>query len=370
MTALERRGVEHQASAVRGGAVLAQGRRAWWVCAEPFHAPRSRIPAVTLIISLLLGLLAPPLAVAAQQARKVYRIGWLTPAPSAQRDPFVEPFIEGLRERGWVEGQDFTIESRGADRKPERFPDLAADLVRVKVDVIVTAGGPASLQAARNATTTVPIVMLAASSDPIGERLIVSFARPGGNVTGMISAPDELGGKRLELLKETLPSLSRVGVLWTSSVRPYGVSKGAEDAARALKVQLLPIEVRSGDDLPGAFKNAVQQRVEAISIVSSPLVFQQRRRIAELALEHRLPTVSTWRYFAEAGGLLTYGPSLPDQFRRAAYYVDRILRGANPADLPVEQPTKFELVMNMKTAKALGLTIPPSLLLRADQMIE
>ncbi|MGH8695177.1 MAG: ABC transporter substrate-binding protein [Burkholderiales bacterium] len=323
-----------------------------------------------LIISLLLSLLALLLAAEAQPAPKVYRIGWLTPAPSAQRDPFVGPFIEGLRERGWVEGHNFTIESRGADRKPERFPDLAADLVRVKVDVIVTAGGPASLQAARNATTTVPIVMLAASSDPIGQGLIVSFARPGGNVTGLISLPEELAGKRLELLKETIPRLARVGVLWTSSVRPYEVSKATEESARALKVQLFPIEVYSGDGLPGAFKSALQQRLEAISIASSPLVFQQRIRIAELAIEHRLPTISMWRYFAEAGGLLTYGPSLPDQFRRAAYYVDRILRGVKPAELPVEQPTKFELVLNVKTAKALGLTIPPSFLLRADHIVE
>ena len=320
--------------------------------------------AVTLIIGLLLGLLSAPLAVEPQQAGKVYRIGWLTPAPSSQRDSFVEVFVEGLRERGWVEGQNFVIESRGADRKPERFPDLAADLVRMKVDVIVTAGGGVSLRAARSATTSIPIVMVAASTDPISEGLIVSFARPGGNVTGLLAAPEELGGKRLELLKEMLPSLSRVGVLWDASTRPYRVSRDTEESARALKVQLLPLEVRGPDDLPGAFKNAVQKRVEAISIAPTPLLFQQRTRIAELAIEHRLPAVSMWRYFAEAGGLLTYGPSLPDQFRRAAYYVDRILRGAKPADLPIEQPTKFELVMNMKTAKTLGLTIPPSLLLR------
>jgi len=269
-----------------------------------------------------------------------------------------------------VEGQNFAIDFRGADRKPERFPDLAADLVRVKVDVIVTAGGPASLQAARNATPTVPIVMVAASSDPIGQGLIVSFARPGGNVTGLITAPEELGGKRLELLKEVLPSLSRVGVLWDASVRPYRVSRDIEGSARALKVQLLPLEVRGPDDLLGAFKNAVQKRVEALSVAGTPLVFEHRTRIAELAIAYRLPTVSVWRNFAEAGGLLTYGSSLPDQFRRAAYYVDRILRGAKAADLPVEQAAKFEFVINLKTAKALGLTIPQSLLLRADQMIE
>jgi len=236
--------------------------------------------------------------------------------------------------------------------------------------VIVTAGGRASLEAAQNATTTVPIVMVAASSDPIGQGLIMSFARPGGNVTGLLAAPEELGGKRLDLLKEMLPSLSRVGVLWDASGRAYRVSKETEESARALKVQLLPLEVRGPDDLPGAFKNAVQQRAEAISIASTPLVFQQRTRIAELAIKHRLPIVSTWRYFAEAGGLLTYGPSLPDQFRRAAYYVDRILRGAKPGELPIEQPTKFELIINLKTAKSLGLTIPPSLLARADQVIE
>ncbi len=325
--------------------------------------------AVRLIIGLLLCVLATPLATEAQQASKVYRIGWLTPAPSSQRDAFVAVFVEGLRERGWIEGQHFVIESRGADRKPERFSDLAADLVRVNVDVIVTAGGPASLQAARSATTTVPIVMVAASTDPIGQGLIASFARPGRNITGL-AAPEELGGKRLQLLKEMLPSLSRVGVLWDASVRAYRVSKETEDSARVLKVQLFPVEVRGPDDLPGAFKEAVQKQVQAISIASTPLVFQQRTRIAELAVEHRLPTVSVWRYFAEAGGLLTYGPSLPDQFRRAAYYVDRILRGAKAADLPVEQPTKFELVVNIKTAKALRLTIPPSLLLRADQTIE
>ena len=212
--------------------------------------------------------------------------------------------------------------------------------------------------------------MVAASSDPIGQGLIVSFARPGGNVTGLLAAPEELGGKRLELLKEVFPSLSRVGILWDASVRPYRVSRDTEGSARALKVQLFPLEVRGPDDLLGAFKNAVQKRVEALTVASTPLGFEHRTRIAELAIEHRLPTVSVWRHFAEAGGLLTYGPSLPDQFRRAAYYVDRILRGAKPADLPVEQAAKLEFVINLKTAKALGLTIPPSLLLRADQMIE
>jgi len=322
--------------------------------------------AVLLAVSLTLA----PLAANAQQAGKVYRIGWLSPGPTTGPDTFLETFRQGLREHGWSEGRDVAIEYRGADRKPERFPDLAVELVRAKVDVIVTAGGPPTLEAARRATTTIPIVMLAASVDPIGQGLIVSFARPGGNVTGLVSGPEGLSGKRLQLLREAVPRLSRVGVLWDTSTGPYRLLKETEDAARSLNLDLLPFEVRGPDDLPGAFRDAVSKRVGAISIASTPLVFQQRKRLADLAVEHRLPTISQWRYFAESGGLLTYGPSLPEQFRRAAYFVDRILRGTKPADLPVEQAMKFELVINLKTARALGLTIPQTILLQADQVIQ
>jgi putative ABC transport system substrate-binding protein len=319
--------------------------------------------------TVALGALAMPRVTLAQQAGKIYRIGWLSPGPASGRDGLIDVFRRGMREHGWLEGQDFTIEYRGAERKPERYPDLAAQLVRARVEVIVTAGGPATLHAARDATRTIPIVMVAATIDPIGQKVIASLAKPGGNITGLAGAP-ELGGKRLELLKEAMPALLRIGILWDASTGSYRPSTETADVARSLRVQLVPLEVHGPDDLAGAFTAAVRKQIGAISIASTPLISQHRARIADLAVQHRMPTISYWRYFAEAGGLMTYGPSRDEQFHRAAYYVTKILKGAKPADLPVEQPTRFYLVINMKTAKALALTIPPSLLLRADQVIE
>jgi putative ABC transport system substrate-binding protein len=271
-----------------------------------------------------------------------------------------------------VEGQTVAIEYRYAEGKFERFPDLAAGLVGLGVDVIVTGGGPASLAAARNATSTIPIVMAAASSDPVGQGLIATFARPGGNITGLAAAPRELWSKRLEFLKEAVPRVSRVAVLWDANVGPSGLPREAEEAARVLRLQLLPFEVRTADDFQGAVEAAVKEKAEALYVTSTPLFSGTRRaRLIELVTKHRLPTISMWRDFAEAGGLMTYGPiGLHEQFRRAATYVHRILKGAKPADLPVEQPTKYELVVNLKTARALGLTIPPSVLLQADEVIQ
>ncbi len=317
------------------------------------------------------GLLAAPLAAQAQPAGKVSRVGILwtnSPPPGASPNILLE-VVEALRALGWVEGQNIVIEHRFAEGRPERFPDLAAELVRLKVDVILAGGGPASLNAASSATKTIPIVMVASSHDPIREGLIKSFARPGGNITGLIVAPEEIAGKRLELLKEVVPGLSRVGLLWDATLSS-SFRSADEEAARSLRVELLRFEVREPTDLDSAVMAATKEQVGGLIVLGSPMLYRNRREIADLLARYRLPAISQWRQFAEAGILMTYGSSLPDQFRRAVYFVDKILRGAKPADLPVEQPTKFELVINLKTARALGLTIPQSLLLRADEVIQ
>ncbi len=333
-----------------------------------------------LLILLAVGLLLTPLTAEAQSAGKVPKIGWLSaappPAPAAQRHPAIEGFLQRLRELGYIEGRTIVIEYRFAEGKFDRLPGLADDLVRLKVAVIVTAGGPASLSAAMQATSSIPIVMAAASGDPVRAGIVKSLARPGGNVTGIAAAVDAgIVGKRLELLKEVVPGLVRVAMLWDANDGPYVgsvASKEADAAARSLGLHLLPHEVRTPTDFDRAVGAALEERVGALYIRATPLFSGPRRApLIELAMRHQLPTISTWRDFAEAGGLMAYGAiSLHEQFRRAAGYVDRILKGAKPADLPVEQPTKYELVINLKTAKALGLTIPPSLLLRADHVIE
>jgi putative ABC transport system substrate-binding protein len=314
--------------------------------------------------------LAAPLAAGAQQTGKVYRIGWLAIAPPNPGNSSVwDAFIAGLREGGWVEGQNLIIEGRYSEGRSERFPDLAAELVRLNVDVIVPAAGPTTLNAARNATKTIPIVMVASSSDPVRDGFAASIARPGGHITGIASLPEELLGKRLELLKEAVPGLSRVGVLRGADIDPR-TPRQLEVAAGALGLELRRFEARDPKDLNAAVGAATKERVGALLVPGSPLFVQHRGRIADLLTRHRLPAISLWRSMAEAGLLMTYGPSLSDEFRRAAAYVDKILKGAKPADLPIEQPTKIELVINLKTAKALGLTIPPSILARADQVIE
>jgi putative ABC transport system substrate-binding protein len=277
-----------------------------------------------------------------------------------------EAFREGLRELGYVEGKNIIIEYRYGEGRMERLPGLAADLVRLKVDIIVTGGRP-STRAAKQATSTIPIVM-AAAGNPVGNRFVASLARPGGNITGLTTMRGDLTGKRLELLKETASKISRVAVLWG----PPAASnfKIAEGAARLLGLELQSLEVRGPEDLEGAFRAATKERAQALVALRNPAIFNERKRIAELAIKNRLPAIYDDREFVEAGGLMSYGTNQADLYRRAATYVDRILRGAKPADLPVEQPTKFELIVNLKTAKQIGLTIPQSVLYRADKVIK
>jgi putative ABC transport system substrate-binding protein len=311
-----------------------------------------------------LGLLAAALAAEAQSA-KVPRIGVLR--PGSLPDPFVEVFRQGLRELGWAESQNIAVDVRYARGDPDQLLALAAELVRLKVDVLVTGGLPATM-AVQRATTAIPIVFLG-PPDPDASGLVASLARPGGNITGLTVGPPELEGKRLELLKEPFPGLGRVAALWNpaSGVQPL---RAAQAAARKLGVILQPVEVQRPGEFEGAFAGMRTGRADAVIVLSTSLFTNQRTRIVDLVAKSRLPAVYDVRQFPESGGLMSYGPNIPDLFRRAAGYVDRILKGAKPADLPVEQPTKFELVINLKTAKALGLTIPQSVLARADEIIE
>jgi putative ABC transport system substrate-binding protein len=316
-----------------------------------------------------LALLVAPLAVGAQQPGRIPRIGVLSVGGGTST--VVDPFFQGLRDLGWAEGQNLVIERRNAEGREERLPGLAADLVHLNVDVILAAGGPTSLNAARDATKTIPIVMVASSRDPIGTGLIQSYARPGGNITGLVTAPEELTGKQLELLKTVVPRLSRVGFLWDATASAgFRLPSDTVEASRSLAIQVLPFKVREPADLGVAVAAAVRERVGGMLFAGNPMFVRHREEIAELLTKHRLPGISVWRSFAETGVLMAYGPSLSDQFRRAAGYVDKILRGAKPADLPVERPSKFELVINLKTAKALALTIPPAVLARADEVIQ
>jgi putative ABC transport system substrate-binding protein len=313
-------------------------------------------------------LLAAPLAAEAQQSGKKPRIGFL--GIGGTGGSVIDPFFQGLRDLGWREGQNVIIDRRNAEGHEERFPGLAAELINLKVDVILAAGGPASLKAAQDATKTIPIVMVASSRDPIATGLIKSYAHPGGNITGIVTAPEELTGKQLEFLRAAAPGLSRVGVLWDATAVPFRLQKETADVARSLGVEVLPFEVLEPAGLDGAFSAAANARVGGLIFGGSPMFNRSRSQIADLLMRHRLPGISVWRSFTEAGVLMAYGPSLQEQFRRASVYVDKILKGAKPADLPVERPTKFEFVINLKTAKALGLTIPPSLLGRADEVIQ
>jgi ABC-type uncharacterized transport system substrate-binding protein len=318
--------------------------------------------------TLAAGLLAAPL-VEAQPTGKVYRIGMLETTSPALNAANLDAFRRGLRELGYVEGQNFTIEYRSADGRRERFPDLAAELVRLKVDVILTRGTPA-VMAAKNATATIPVVM-AASGDPVLSGVVSSLARPGGNVTGLSAIVGEISGKRLELIREVIPGVSRVAGLFNMSNPIDALQwKETESSAPSLRVQLQLLDVRKPDDLAGAFDAGVKQRAGALVVGLDALTWANHRPIVDLAAKHRLPAMYGGREFVDAGGLIAYGVSYPHLYHRAASFVDKILKGAKPADLPVEQPTKFELVINLKTAKALGLTIPPSLLQRADEVIQ
>jgi putative ABC transport system substrate-binding protein len=323
---------------------------------------------IGLAVVLALSFTLVSLDAEGQRSGKIPRLGILS--VGGGQPTVVEPFFQGLRDLGWVDGQSLIIERRIAEGREERLPALAAELIHLKVDVILAAGGPASLNAARTATTTIPIVMVASSRDPIGAGLIKSYAHPGGNITGLVTAPEELTGKQLQLLREVRPELSRVGVLWDATTGPVRLEKETAEVAQALGIKLIPFEARGPADFEVAVIAATKEGVSGLIFPGSPMFVRNRTVIADLLTKQRLPAISVWRSFTEAGVLMAYGPSLPDLFRRAAVHVDEILRGANPGDIPVERPSKFELVINLKTAKALGLTIPQSVLLRADQVIE
>jgi len=320
--------------------------------------------AVVLALSLFVG----PLT-AEGQTLKIPRIGYLVLSPlvdppTAER----QAFLDGLRELGYVEGQNIVIEYRSANWNRELLPDLAQELVDLKVDAIMAV--PGTTDAARHATRTIPIV-IASGADPVASRLVPSLARPGGNITGMTFAPAEMAGKRLALLKEAFPKLTRLAVLWNPENEGAPLEwQATQAAASALDIVLQTLEVRDPKDFPLALSAMTRKRPDALITFTSPLTSAYRPIIVEFATKQRLPTMFGLRADVEAGGLLSYSPSAADVFRRAAYYIDRILKGAKPGDLPIERPTKFELVINMKTAKSLGLTIPQSLLLRADQVID
>ncbi|MEK7709553.1 MAG: ABC transporter substrate-binding protein [candidate division NC10 bacterium] len=328
-----------------------------------------KIRGLGVIVTLALGTLLAPLATDAQLKGKVYRIGFLGNSTAALEANLVGPFREGLRDLGYVEGQNVLIEYRWADGKYDRFPALIAELIALKVDVIVTAGTPATL-AVKKATTSVPLVMVAVG-DPVGTGIVASLNRPGGNITGLTSISPELEGKRLELLREVVPKLSRVAVLW-NPVSPFQViaEKEVQAAAQVLRMNVLSLGVRTPEELKDALAAIARERPGALLVLADRLFLHSRARIMDFAAQHRLPGVHAYRELVEAGGLMSYGPSYAGMHRRAAYYVDKIQKGASQADLPVERPATFELVINLKAAKALGLTIPQSVFLRATGVIQ
>jgi putative tryptophan/tyrosine transport system substrate-binding protein len=314
-------------------------------------------------------LFAGPLAAEAQQAGKVYRIGFLGNSTAALEVNLVGPFREGLRDLGYVEGRNILIEYRWAEGKYDRFPALIGELIVLKVEVIVTAGTPASL-AVKKATSLIPLVMVAVG-DPVATGLVASLGRPGGNITGLTSMSQDLEGKRLELLREVIPKISHIAVLWNAA-SPVQVIEERETraAAQVLGMKVLSLGVRTREEIEDALAAIVRKRPGALLVLADRLFLHHRTRIMDFAVQYRLPGVHAYRELVEAGGLMSFGPSYAGMHRRAAYFVDRILKGAKPADLPVERPATFELVVNLKAAKALGLTIPPSLLGRADEVIQ
>ena len=320
-------------------------------------------------MSLTVGILPAP-AAWAQSAAKTPKVGILQVGFPAASGHLAAAFKQAMQERGYVEGRTVLFEARFGEGKRERLSEAAAELVRLKVDILVTSTDE-GIAALKRHTQTIPIVM-ANSTDPVGTGFVVSLARPGRNITGNSSMSPELNGKRLELLKEVVPGLSRVAILWNPDIRGAVFDyKESEGAARTLHLQLQSVEATRADDFERAFAAMTAERAEAVVVPAvNPLVFNNRSRVAALAQQHRLPSIFGTKDYADAGGLMAFGPNVIDQWRRAATYVDKILKGARPADLPVEQPTKFELVINLKTARALGLTIPPSLVRRADRVIE
>ena len=318
---------------------------------------------------ITLGILLGSLAAQAQQTGNVYRIGFLGNSTAALEANLVGPFREGLRDLGYVEGRNVLIEYRWAEGKYDRFPALIGELLALKVAVIVTAGTPATL-AVKKATTSVPLVMLAVG-DPVGTGIVPSLSHPGGNITGLTAISTEMDAKRLELLREVVPSVSYIALLWNAG-SPLQVlaEKQVQAAAQVLRMRVLSLGVKTEEEIKSALAVMARERPDALLVLADRLLLHHRALIMDFATRHRLPGVHAYRELVEAGGLMSFGPSYADMHKRAAYFVDRILKGAKPGDLPVERPLTFELVINLKTARALGLTIPPSLLQRADQVIE
>jgi putative tryptophan/tyrosine transport system substrate-binding protein len=334
-----------------------------WMETEKNHMKKT-----IMVLALCTLLFALSFPAAAQQPAKIPRIGFLSPTFPSTNPARREALRQGLHELGYVEGKNIVIEWRSAEEKRDRVPALAAELVRLKVDVIVTAG-PGSTRAAKEATSTIPIVM-GQDTDPVRNGFVASLARPGGNITGLATLAPEIGGKRLELLKEIVPKLSRVAVLGTSTSPGSAEQlKEVERAAGALGVKLQYLDVLHPKDIETAFRAARKGRAEAVLTLGSGILLSHRTQIADLAVKNRLPAIYGQPEYVEDGGLMTYGVSITDLFRRAATYVDKILKGAKPADLPVEQPIKFEFIINLKAAKQIGLTIPPNVLVRADKVI-
>jgi len=324
-------------------------------------------PATRRLVLLAAATLLLPHAARAQQAKR-RRIAFLATGSPAQADPNIGTFQQGLRALGYGD-EDIAIEIRYADAKAERLPVLAAELVHLAPEVIVTGSAPAA-QAAKQATSMIAIVM-AASGDPVGAGLVASLAHPGGNVTGLSTVSAEMAGKWLDLLKTAIPGAEPIAILFNPrNSQDAALLQGARQAARTLRTELLSVEARAADEIDGAFAAMVRQHAKALIVTGEPNFYFEKTRIVELAASHKLPAIYQWREFAAIGGLMSYGPDLNDLLRRAATYVDKILKGAKPADLPVEQPTKFQLVINLKAAQALGLTIPPSILAGADEIIQ
>ena len=321
-------------------------------------------------ITLLSGIVAAwPLAARAQQPAKIPRIGFLGNSTATMEANLIGPLRDGLRELGYEEGRNVIIEFRWANGKYDQFPALVAELLAAKVDVIITAGTPATL-AIKKATSTVPLVFIAVG-DPVGTGVVPNLGRPGGNITGLSSIAPDLEGKRLELLREVVPKLSHVAFFLNPANAFHTASmRQARVAAQSLGIKLQPMEVNKSEQLDGAFASIVKEKPDALLILADRVFLHNRKRMMEFAIQQRLPSVNAYRELVEAGGLISYGPSYEDMHRRAAVYVDKILKGTKPADLPIEQPTKFTLLINLKTAKTLGLTVPPTLVARADELIE
>jgi putative ABC transport system substrate-binding protein len=324
---------------------------------------------ILILFCLLMAILLITGSAQAQQAKILPRIGYLSASSLAAIASRTEAFRQGLRELGYAEGKNIVIEYRYGDGKLDRVPALAAELVRLKMDLIVIAGGNATVSGAKQATESVPIIM-ANVQDPVGSGFVASLAHPGGNITGLSALTAELAGKRLDLIRETFPRLSRVAALFDSQDdSKIDELKEAQAVAKAAGVKLQAIELRSSNEFESAFKTAAKERAEVILVLQNALTTTGRKPIADLAIRNRLPSFWADSGLMDAGGLMSYGPNVADLFRRAATYVDKILKGAKPTDLPVEQPTKFEFIVNLKTAKQIGLTIPPNVLARADKVI-